>query len=141
MNCTSIVIAVLSLALPFSGMAQSSSQTASLSTPLSARQVHGMMKNAHSASEYKQLASYFHQQEAQYRAEAAAEKIERDRRAQVNAGLMQKYPRPVDSAQYFYESYVSEADNAALQARHFEQLATAPAGQNPENAADSQGKS
>ena len=75
--------------------------------------------------QYKQLADYFHQQEAKYRAEAAAEKIERDRRAQVNAGLMQKYPRPVDTAQYLYESYVSQADDAALQAQHFDQLASA----------------
>ena len=75
--------------------------------------------------QYKQLADYFQQQEAKYRAEAAAEKIERDRRAQVNAGLMQKYPRPVDTAQYLYESYVSQADDAALQAQHFDQLASA----------------
>jgi hypothetical protein len=99
------------------------------------------MRNAHSAAAYKQLASYFHQQETEYRAEAAAAKVERDRRSQVNAGLMQKYPRPVDSAQYLYESYGSKADNAALQARHFEQLAAAPTGQSPQNAADLQGKS
>jgi hypothetical protein len=140
MNRTSIVVAVLSFVFPFSGMAQSNAQTASLSTPLSASQVHSLMKNAHSVTEYKQLAGYFQQQEVEYRGEAATEKVERDRRAQVNAGLMQKYPRPVDSAQYLYEVYVSKADNAALQAQHFEQLAAAPAGQNPENAADSQGK-
>jgi hypothetical protein len=39
--------------------------------------------------------------------------------------LMQKYPRPVDTAQYLYESYVSQADDAALQAQHFDQLASA----------------
>jgi hypothetical protein len=83
------------------------------------------MLSAHNSAEYKQLAGYFHQQEVKFRAEAAAEKIERDRRAQVNAGLMQKYPRPVDSAQYLYESYVSQADSAALQAQRFDQLAAA----------------
>ena len=108
MNRNLIAVAVLSFVLPFSGMAQSNTQTASLYTPLSASQVHSLMKNAHSTAEYKQLASYFHQQEAQYRAKATAEKVERDRRAQVNAALMQKYPRPVDSAQYLYEAYVSK---------------------------------
>jgi hypothetical protein len=75
------------------------------------------------SAQYAELAGYFHQQEAKYRAEAAAEKIERDRRAQINAGMMQKYPRPVDSAQYSYASYLQRADNAALQARHYDQLA------------------
>jgi len=141
MNRTKIVVVMLSLACPLAGMAQSTVQTASLSAPMSVRDVHALVKNAHSRAEYEQLASYFHQQEARYRAEAAAEKIERDRRSQVNAGLMQKYPRPVDSAQYLYESYVSEANDAALQARHFDQLASTPAGQNPQTATDTQGKS
>jgi hypothetical protein len=141
MNRTSIAIAALSLTLPLSGMAQANTQTASLSTPLSARQVNELVKSAHSTAQYKELASYYHQQEAQYRAEAATEKAERDRRAQVNAGLMQKYPRPVDSAQYLYESYVSKADSAALQARHYDQLAGNPIDQTPQNATNSQGKS
>jgi hypothetical protein len=136
-----IAAAILSLALPFAGMAQSPAQTANLSAPISAHDVHNLMKNANSKAQYQQLAAYFHQQEARYRAEAVAEKAERDRRAQVNAGLYQKYPRPVDSAQYLYESYVSESDNAALQARHYEMLAGSPAGQNPQNATDTQGKS
>jgi hypothetical protein len=73
--------------------------------------------------EYHELAGYFSQQEAVYRAQAAAEKTELDRRAQVNAALYQKFPRPVDSAQYYYDSYASSADQAARQARHYEQLA------------------
>jgi hypothetical protein len=141
MNRTSIATAALSLALSLSGMAQANVQTANLSTPMSARQLNDLIRSAHSTTEYKELASYYHQQEAQYRAEASAEKAERDRRAQVNAGLMQKYPRPVDSAQYLYESYVSKADGAALQARHYDQLAGTPIEQNPQTATNSQGKS
>jgi hypothetical protein len=76
-----------------------------------------------------------------YRAKAADEKIERDRRAQVNAGRYQKYPRPVDSAQYLYESYVSSADSAALQAQHYDQLAAGQTQHDQRLAADSQGKS
>jgi len=120
-----LVVAALSLIFPLGGMAQSTTQTASLSAPMTPREVHSLMLSAHNSAEYKQLAGYFHQQEVKFRAEAAAEKIERDRRAQVNAGLMQKYPRPVDSAQYLYESYVSQADSAALQAQRFDQLAAA----------------
>jgi len=78
---------------------------------------------ANTPADYKQLAGYYHQQEAKYRAEAAAEKAERDRRAQVNASVYQKYPRPVDSSQYRYESYTTDADQAALKAQHYEQLA------------------
>jgi len=141
MNRTMVLVATLSLALPLTGMAQSATQTASLSTPLTPREVHSLMTSAHSSAQYQQLASYFHQQEAKFRAEAAAEKAERDRRAQINAGLMQKYPRPVDSAQYLYESYVSQADDAALQAQHFDQLAGATTQQNDRQlATSSQGK-
>jgi len=140
MNRTMVLITALSLTIPFAGMAQPTTETSSLTAPLSGRELHSLMLNAHSAAQYKQLAGYFHQMEAKYRAEATAEKAERDRRAQVNAGLMQKYPRPVDSAQYLYESYVSQADSAALQAQHYEQLAAAPTQHDQQDATNSQGK-
>jgi hypothetical protein len=135
-----LVVAALSLTFPLAGMAQSTTQTASLSTPITPREVHSLMLSAHNSVQYQQLAGYFHQQEAKFRAEAAAEKIERDRRAQVNAGLTQKYPRPVDSAQYLYESYLSQADSAALQAQHFDQLAAAQTQHEQQFATASQGK-
>jgi hypothetical protein len=141
MNRTLIAVGVLFVALPLAGAAQSTVQTASLSAPLSVHDVHNLMKSARSVAEYQQLAGYFHQQEAQYRAEAVAEKAERDRRAQVNAGLSQKYPRPVDSAQYLYESYVSQADNAALEARHYDQLAAGQVDHGRQLAATPEGKS
>jgi hypothetical protein len=119
MSRTWIVAAILSLAIPLAGAAQSSAQVAAVpsTTPLHDSQ------SATTPAQYAQLAAYFHQQEARYRAQATAERIERDRRAHINAGLMQKYPRPVDSAQYLYESYLSRADSAALQARRYDQLA------------------
>ena len=128
MNRTSVTFAaVLALAFPVVGIAQSNSQT-NVTAPISATEVRALAKSAHTSAEYSQLASYYHQQEAKYRAEAAAEKTERDRRASVNAGLTQKYPRPVDSAQYLYESYSASADQAAVQAQHYDQLATAAQG-------------
>jgi hypothetical protein len=140
MNRT-LIIATALFALPLAGMAQSTTQTANLTMPMTAREAHSLMKSASSVQQYKQLAGYFHQQESVYRAKAADEKIERDRRAQVNAGLYQKYPRPVDSAQSLYESYVSTADSAALEARHYDQLATGQTKHDPQLATSSQGKS
>jgi hypothetical protein len=135
-----LIVAALSLTFPLAGMAQSTTQTASLSTPLTAQGALSLMKSAHSNEQYMQLAGYFRQRETDYRAKAAAEKSERDRRAQVNAALYQKYPRPVDSAEYLYESYVSTADDAALKARHYDQLAAGQSQQDRQLAVESQGK-
>ena len=123
MNRALITAATIVFAFPLAGMAQSTTQTATLTPHISAQDVRALIKSAHSTAEYKQLSAYYRQQEAKFRAEAAAEKVERDRRAQVNAALYQKYPRPVDSAQYLYQSYTADADSAALHAQHYEQLA------------------
>jgi hypothetical protein len=130
MNRTRFIAAILSLAFPLAGMAQPTTQPANVATPMSSREAQSLMKSAHSSAQYKQLAEYFNEREAEYRAKAAAEKIERDRRAQVNAGLYQKYPRPVDSAQNLYESYVAEADSAAQQAHRYAELAATEAPHN-----------
>ena len=71
-----LVVAALSLTFPLAGMAQSTTQTASLSTPITPREAHSLLLSAHSGAQYQQLAGYFHQQEAKYRAEATR----RDRR-------------------------------------------------------------
>jgi hypothetical protein len=123
MNRLVLFTSAILLAFPVSGMAQSTDQSASLSTPLTAQGAHDLIRSAHSVAEYKELAGYFHQQENTYRAKATNEKLEVDRRARVNAGLYQKYPRPVDSAQSIYDSYVSSANSAAIQAQHYDQLA------------------
>jgi hypothetical protein len=135
-----IAVATLSLALPLTGVAQPTMQAANMSMPMSGHELHSLMKSAHSSAQYKQIADYFHQSEAKYRAEAAAEKIEVDRRAQVNAGLYQKYPRPVDSAQHLYEAYLADADSAAAQAKHYDQLAAGQTQHEVETATGSQGK-
>jgi hypothetical protein len=140
MNRTLTIVALLSLASPLAGTAQTTMQTASLTPATSPREMHDLMKSAHSVAQYKELAGYFHQREADYRAKAAAEIIERDRRAEVNAGLYQKYPRPVDSAQTLYESYVADANSAALQARHYDQLASEQSQRDQQEAASPQGK-
>ena len=95
MNRTRFAVVTLSVMLPLAVAAQSNVQTANMSTPMTGHEVQSLVKSAHSSAQYTQIAGYYHQQEAMYRAKAAEEKAERDRRAQVNAALMQKYPRPV----------------------------------------------
>src|ERR1035437_4182376 len=84
MNRALILVVACSLAFPLAGMAQSTTQTASLSAPLTAHDVHSLMKSERSSAQYKQLAGYFHQKEADTRAKAAADKVELDRLSQVN---------------------------------------------------------
>jgi len=122
-------------------MAQSTVQTASLSAPLTAREANSLIKSAHGVAEYRELAGYFHQQEAEYRAKAADEKIKHDQMAQGTSGQYHKIPTPADFAQSVYESYISKADKAAIQAMHFDQLAAGQTQHDQQLATNSQGKS
>jgi hypothetical protein len=116
-----IAVAGLALTVSLAGIAQPAP------AQISRQELHSLIRNAHDAAGYRQLASYYRQQETQYRAQATAELAERNRRAQNTMGSAQKYPRPVDSAQNLYESYQYQADHAAAQAQHYEQLAATPA--------------
>jgi hypothetical protein len=118
MNFSRIVVASFTLLLPLAGVAQSSMQPASLSSGDARR----LVMTAHSATQYMQLAKYFHQQELGYRTKAADEKIEWDRRALVNASTYQKFPRPVDSARNLYDYYSQCANSAALKASLYDHL-------------------
>jgi hypothetical protein len=140
MNRILLLASTILLTSSIAGIAQSTAQMASLSAPLTAHEANSLIKSAHSVAEYTELAGYFHQQEAEYRAKAADEKIELGRRAQVNAALYQKYPRPVDVAQSRYDSYLASANGAALQARHYDQLAAGEGEQDRQLATSSQGK-
>ena len=141
MNRALILVVACSLAFPLAGMAQSTTQTASLSAPLTAHDVHSLMKSAQNSAEYKQLSSYFHQQEAVYRAKAAEEKIKHDQMAQGTSGLYHKIPSPADFAQSVYESYVSSADKAAIRAQHYDRLAAGQTQHDQQLATVSPGKS
>jgi hypothetical protein len=119
MKSTLSSLVVLALALPLAAAAQPTTS----SEPMGKQQVRTLEKTAHSATEYQQLADYYHQKESQLRAQASAELAERDRRAQYTMGTAQKYPRPVDSAQYLYDSLTEQANEAAARAQHYDQLA------------------
>lgn len=125
MNRAFLLIATFSFALPLAARTQSTAQSADLSTSMSGQKLQSLTKSAHTNAQYKQLATYYHQEETIYRAKAADEKAERDRRAQINAALYQKYPRPVDSSEYRYEAFSVDADHAAAQAQHYDQLVAA----------------
>jgi len=118
------IIATLFLTVRLAAAAQSTVTTPTLSAPMSSHKLHNAIKSAQSSAQYKQLATYYHQQEGIYRARATEEKIEEDRRAKVNVASYQKYPRPVDSSRYRYEMFSADADRAAVQAAHWDQLAT-----------------
>jgi hypothetical protein len=122
MTRTLSFLAILTLALPLVATAQSTMQS---QPQLSKQQVRTLARSAHSAAEYRQLADYYRVRSSQLRAQATAELAERDRRAQFTMGTAQKYPRPVDSAQYLYDSLTEQADQAAAQAQHYDQLAGA----------------
>jgi hypothetical protein len=118
-NCLRFVLAATSLVFPLALLAQPPVQTATISS----HELHLLIKSAHSSAEYRQIASYFRLQGTIDHAKAADERAERDRRAHVNAALMQKYPRPVDLAQGFYEQYSADADQADALSRYYDHLA------------------
>ncbi len=118
-----MVFTILILVLPITGMAQSTALATSQSKKYSRQALRDLMRSAHNSAQYQLLADYFRQQESSYRVKAAAEKMEWDRRAQQMTGAAQKYPRPVDSAHYLYDSYLLKADQSGTLAQHYEQLA------------------
>ena len=123
MNRILKVVAAVSLAIPLAGMAQPATQSAQLTK----QEVRDLKQNAHESAQFKQLADYYHQQEAAYRAKAAEEKVEWDRRQQMDPyGTAVKIPSPANSAQRLYESYTYEAEHNSDLANHYEQLAAAP---------------
>ena len=83
------------------------------------------VKQAHDASSYRELAVRFHQQEQVYRAKAAEEKAEWERRQQITVSIAEKYPRPVDSAHYLYDYYSQKADQMSKSAADYEARAAA----------------
>jgi hypothetical protein len=124
MNRILKVVVAVSLAIPLAAMAQPTAQTASQSTEMTKQQLRDLLHNAHESAQFKQLADYYHQQEAAYRAKAAEEKAEWDRRQQMDPyGPAVKIPSPADSARRLYESYSYEADHNGDLANHYDQLA------------------
>jgi hypothetical protein len=124
MNRILKVVAVFSLAAPLAGVAQPVAQTANQPTQMTKQELRELKQTAHESAQFKQIADYYHQQEAKFRAEAAEEKADWDRRQQMDPyGTAEKIPNPADSARRLYESFSYEADHSAELANHYDQLA------------------
>jgi hypothetical protein len=97
------------------------------STPMSRGELRKLEREATTASQFKLLAAYYRQAEQKFRAKAAEEKIEWQRRSRNITGPSAKPPRPVDSARNLYEYYEYEADHAARLATRYERSGQAGA--------------
>ncbi len=82
-----------------------------------------MISEAHTAEQYKTLATYFSSRERSYEQKAAIEKREWLRLRPVYATLYHKYPRPADASKNWYEYLTHEAQQMDAQAAHYEDLA------------------
>jgi len=89
-------------------------------------EVHMMVREAHTADQYRALASYFRAQQSKFQAQAQSEKQEWERRSQNVAGPSAKYPRPVDSSKNRYDYFTYEAGQMGKQAAHYESLSAEP---------------
>lgn len=86
-------------------------------------QVKRMIKNAKTPADYLAVRDYYTSLAETNRVLADEEKQEWDRRAANPTVYAKKYPAPVDSAHYLYDSYVQKAKASAEQAQRYEQLA------------------
>lgn len=78
--------------------------------------------NAHTAPEYRTLATYFRARQRVVEEQAQTEKAEWDRRSGITAATYQKFPRPADSSRNRYEYLEYQAQQLGQQAEHFESL-------------------
>ena len=121
---TTAVLLVGSAVLPFYP-AYAGTMTGSPDVALVQTDMAQQVKQAHDASDYRALAVRFHEQEQVYRAKAAEEKSEWERRQQITVSIAEKYPRPVDSAHYLYDYYSQKADQMSKNAAKYEARAAA----------------
>jgi len=117
---SSVVLMALSVALLGSGRADDTT------TPrYSKADLQKMIREAHSADQYRALASYYRAQQAKFRQQAKAELQEWDRRSQNVTSISAKYPRPVDSSRNRYEYFTVRERKMEQLAVRYETLAAA----------------
>lgn len=85
-------------------------------------EVRRLIHTAHTAEQYRALASYFRSQQQHFEQQAQEEKAEWQRRSENVSGPAAKYPRPVDSSRNRYEYFAYEAQQMDHQAAHYEDL-------------------
>jgi hypothetical protein len=92
-------------------------------TPTTQAQVKSLVRNAKTPADYIALHDYYAHAAEIDRAKAAEAKQEWERRSANPVAYGRKYPTPIDSAHYLYESYQQSADAAAAKAQRYQQLA------------------
>jgi len=126
-----IAVSILNAALVSVASAQGTATPAKNDVQHSQAQLNKLVREAHSQEDYQALANYYGKQQEDFLQQAAQEKTEWERRGQNVMGVLAKYPRPVDSAKYLYESYAYRATEAGSLSAKYSQLAqaalTAPA--------------
>ena len=95
----------------------------STETTTTRAQVQSLVKNAKTPADYLALHDYYAHAAEIDRAKAAEAKQEWERRSANPVAYGRKYPTPIDSAHYLYESYQQSADAAAAKAQHYQELA------------------
>jgi hypothetical protein len=87
-------------------------------------QLKALIRNAKTPTDYLALRDYYSHLAKSDRILASEEKQEWDRRAANPIAYARKYPSPVDSAHYLYDSYSQSANAAESEAQRYEQLAS-----------------
>ena len=118
-----IAVSILSFALVSIGSAQGIVASVGGGDHYTASQAKKLAQEAHTPEQYKVLASYYGNQQQDYRQQAAAEMHEWVRRMQITVSLYAKYPSPSDSARNLYQYYVVKESEAAALAAKYSQLA------------------
>ena len=120
---TSITFALGIALLLASGMSSSAITPSPTEAHYTPAQMKRMIRDAHTADQYRAIARYYDQRHTEFSQKAADEMAEWARRSQNTSGPAAKYPRPVDEARNLYEYYVHEADEAAFQADKYYRFA------------------
>ena len=119
------MIALVSIAFLIIATTASTGQTATSTDSLhyTRSQVKSMIHDAKTSADYLTLRDYYNNLAETNRVLANEEKQEWERRAANPTVYAKKYPAPVDSAHYLYDSYVQKTTASAEQAQRYEQLA------------------
>jgi hypothetical protein len=123
MKRSNFIASLLTVGFAAVAFAQGGTTSATTGNPhYGGAELRELVREAHTASQYRALAGVYTQQEASYQRQAAEEKQEWERRSVNVSGPAAKFPRPVDSAKNLYEYYSYEADRAGSLASHYRQL-------------------
>src|ERR1700679_1038275 len=112
---------MMAFALVSAGHAQSAGSSSGDGDHYSQVQLEQLAHNAHTPDEYRILARSYSKQQSYFLQQAPEEKIEWQRRSQNIVSINAKYPRPVDSARYLYEYYVTKANEAGTLSAKYSQ--------------------